>query len=182
MDETLENYTRFFEYIWGDVEGYVYLPVEQIPGNKDSWHKTMYAWPRQKKAVAKYVLSHEAAGSNIFFAPAIFAKANPNRDNVLGSRVLWADIDSKAPEEWPKDSVVPEPTLVIQSSYPDRQHCYWLLDEFVSDLDVLEERNRAIALAINADTSGWDANQLLRPVGTTNRKHNLPVKVKTWRK
>lgn len=182
MDQIIEEYLKFFDYIWGDVKGYVYLPLEQIPGNKDSWHKVMYAWPRQRQAVAKHVLSNEAAGANIFYAPAIFSKANPHRENVLGSRVLWADIDSGAPDVWPADSVVPEPTLIVQSSLPDRQHCYWLLDEMITDLDVLEERNRAIALAIHADTSGWDANQLLRPVGTTNRKHDLPVKVKSWRR
>jgi hypothetical protein len=33
---------------------------------------------------------------------------------------------------------------------------------------------------MHADTSGWDADQILRPIRTTNHKRNMPVIVKEW--
>ena len=45
---------------------------------------------------------------------------------------------------------------------------------------MLEDRNRAIAYVMHADTSGWDADQILRPIRTTNHKRNMPVIIKNW--
>jgi hypothetical protein len=104
---------------------------------------------------------------------------------VLGSRVLWVDFDGNAPQEWSQEPdgltpFVPPPTLIVQSSIPTHEHAYWLLDEFVTDIDELEDKNRSIAYLLHADTSGWDADQILRPPFTINMKRNKPVTVKAW--
>jgi len=92
---------------------------------------------------------------------------------------------ANAPEEWPQEALegqiwVPPPTLIVQSSIEGHNHCYWKLDKFIDDIEVLEDRNRAIAYVMHADTSGWDADQILRPIRTTNHKRNMPVIVKEW--
>lgn len=177
-DLATDELGEFFDYIWGDTEGYVYLPIQPEPYGPKDWAGAMFSWPRQKAGVIRYVLKNTALKANVFYSPAIFSVASPKKDSVLGSWVLWVDFDGNAPHDWDND--VPAPTLVVQSSLEGHQHCYWRLDEFLTDIPTLEDRNRAIAYLLGADTSGWDADQLLRPIHTTNYKRNLPVVVKRW--
>jgi KaiC/GvpD/RAD55 family RecA-like ATPase len=43
-------------------------------------------------------------------------------------------------------------------------------------VDSLEDINRRITYYLEADSSGWDSTQVLRPPNTINYKHNVPVK------
>lgn len=184
MDNATQELRDFYTYLWGteaptDVPTFVYLPVE----HEGKWTPYMFAWPRQIEGVIKHTLKWSAIKANVFFSPALFKAANPAKDNVLGSWSLWVDFDGNAPEDWPQgteDMQVPRPTLIVQSSIPGHEHCYWRLDSFLDDIEVLEDRNRALAYVLHADTSGWDADQILRPIFTTNHKRNMPVIVKEW--
>lgn len=179
MDDPTNELRDFYNYIWGEEAptkspAFVYLPVE-FDGE---WTKFMYAWPRQREAVIRHTLKWSASRANVFFSPAIFKAANPQKENVMGSNVLWVDFDGNAPQEWGTE--VPAPTLIVQSSIPGHEHCYWRLNSFLSDRDILEERNRALAYVLHADTSGWDADQILRPPRTVNRKRDKMVFIKEW--
>lgn len=179
-----EGLSSFFDFVWGsETEGFVYLPTKD---RDDSWHKVMFPWPVGKNAVINHVLESTAASKDVYFSPALFDKARPIKENALGSYILWADFDGSAPQEWTPEShdtgsepsgppAVPVPSLRIQSSTEDHQHVYWHLDEFCTDINFIEEKNRAIAYTLGADTSGWDVNQVLRPPHTTNYKHDIPV-------
>ncbi len=169
----------FFDYIWSDTEGYVYLPIQPEPYGPKDWQGFMFAWPRQRAGVIRHVLKHAATRANVFYSPAIFSAASPKKDSVLGSWVLWVDFDGNAPNGW-EDLDVPRPTLIVQSSLEGHQHCYWRLSEFLTDIPMIEDRNRSLAYLLHADTSGWDADQILRPIHTINRKRDLPVVVKEW--
>lgn len=169
----------FFDYLWNDTEGFVYLPVQPEPYGARDWQGFMFEWPRQKAGVIRHVLKHAATNSNVFYSPAIFSTASPKKEAVLGSWALWVDFDGNAPTDW-DELEVPKPTLRVQSSLPGHEHVYWRLDEFLTDISVLEDKNRALAYLLKADTSGWDADQILRPIHTINRKRNLPVQVKEW--
>lgn len=173
-DHVTEELGEFFDYIWEDTRGFVYLPVE-LGGQ---WTAYFFSWPRKRDAVVKHVLKFNAMGANVFYSPAIFARTDPHKKAVRGSHVLWVDFDGNAPDEW--EGEVPSPTLRVQSSLPEHQHVYWKLDTFLDDTSTLEERNRALAYALGADTSGWDADQILRPIHTTNHKRGLPVQIKSW--
>ena len=35
-------------------------------------------------------------------------------------------------------------------------------------------------MGLHADTSGWDADQILRPIHTMNHKRGVPVTVRQW--
>lgn len=174
-----QELSEFFEYIWGDTEGYVYLPIQPEPYGPTDWQGVMFEWPRQKSGVIRHVLRQTASNANVFYSPAIFKSASPKKEAVLGSWVLWADFDGNAPKTW-DELEVPEPTLIVQSSLEGHEHCYWKLEEFLTDIPMLEDRNRSIAYTLKADTSGWDADQILRPIHTTNRKRNIPVTIKKW--
>lgn len=180
---------QFFEAIWGTSEiGFVYLPT------KDGlvWEKTFYRWPVHKSHVINHVLYNSSAGKDVYFSPMIWAKPILERSNIKGTFVLYADFDGNAPslEEWTDRSqqAVSEahnaapgpPSIVIQSSSETHQHVYWKLDELNTDLSFVENTNRAIAYSYNADTSGWDVEQILRPPYSINYKHSLPVLVSTF--
>jgi hypothetical protein len=49
------------------------------------------------------------------------------------------------------------------------------LDEPVTDYSVLESINRGLAYTLEADKSGWDCTQILRPPETHNYKRDKPV-------
>jgi hypothetical protein len=186
MTDATSELREFYNYIWGEnptVETitFVYLPVE----HEGKWTPYMFEWPRQREGVIRHTLKWSAIKDNVFYSPALFKAANPAKENVLGSWMLWVDFDGNAPKEWAQEEeegsiFIPPPTLIVQSSIEGHEHCYWKLDEFVSDIEELEDKNRALAYVMHADTSGWDADQILRPIRTTNHKRNMPVIVKEW--
>lgn len=168
---------QFFTYVWRNTEGYVYLPVMR-EGNITEYH---FKWPQQKSAVVKHVLRNVAIGADVHYSPALFKNTSPQKENVLGTWTLWADFDGTAPEKWDNPDI-PAPTLEVQSSGPNNRHTYWALDNFLTDIPTIDERNRSLAYALKADTSGWDANQFLRPPFTVNtgfgKEGRKPVEVK----
>jgi hypothetical protein len=187
-----EELSRFFDFMWGTQEGVVYLPTKS-PDSK--WTKVFYTWPKDRNWIIKHVIANTATGKDVYFSPAIFsvdAKKNlsAEREYVLGSNVLWIDFDGNAPETWdrtpesqeasssdpvPSQGHMGPPSLRVQTSETGREHVYWRLDEFNNDIATIEQLNRSLAYRYQADLSGWDANQVLRPIGTTNYKRNLPV-------
>ena len=184
-----EGLHYFFQEIWGDTEGFVYLPTQDP--KTDQWKKYFFRWPEHKEHVVNHVLAATAEGKNSFFAPAIFSEPNPEKTSVKGTNVVWTDFDGNAPGSWDGDGPqeaqdgpqeartahvgVPVPSLRVQSSTEGHEHVYWKLEEFATDISWIDGVNRSLAYSLRADTSGWDANQILRPPFTTNYKHNLPV-------
>jgi hypothetical protein len=164
----------WFKKVWRDTPGAVKLAFQV---EKDLvWSNVMFTWPNQLDAIVEWVLAKVGQGADVFYAPAIFKDRTSGRsENVLGSWTLWTDFDGNAPENWAGGAFdeFPEPSVRIQSSTADRQHCYWFLDEFISR-EVLEPKNRALAYELGADTSGWDAGQVLRPPATKNYGHAKP--------
>lgn len=166
---------EFFDQIWGETEGYVYLPVKESTGRL---RKFFLRWPDKRQAAITHVLRWAAnPEAEIFYSPALFKSMKPLKKEVLGSHVLWADFDGNFPTHWPEE-VVDLPSIEVQSSIPAKRHVYWRLDEFLDDPRALEKLNRSIAYALGADTSGWDANQFLRPPFSVNRKYDKPITAK----
>ena len=176
-----EGLAEFFRGIWGVHKGLVYLPVKEADGL--TWTKPFYHWPNAAETIVDHCLANSARGADVFFSPVIWANPALEKKAILGSQVLYADFDGNAPDidQWarPGDASVPgPPTVVVQSSGEGNQHVYWKLDELITDTSVLEAANRAIAYTYGADTSGWDAEQILRPPFTTNYKHKYDPQTK----
>lgn len=173
MPESFERteLKRWFKKIWRNTEGAVKLAfqVEQTL----AWKNVMFQWPSQEESIVEWVLAKVGQGADVFYSPAIFKDNTSGKsENVLGSWVYWAEFDGNAPEDWQGSAFdkYPEPSIRLQSSIPGRQHCYWLLDTFV-EKNIVEQKNRALSYELGADTSGWDAGQLLRPPCTKNYGH-----------
>ena len=180
-----EELTKWFRAIWRDTAGAVKLAFQV---EKDlAWSNVMFKWPDSCEQIVDWVLLHKAQGADVFYSPAIYKdRTSGKSENVQGSWTLWAELDGNAPVgpwEGARFDKIPSPSYRIQSSLPGRQHCYWLLDEFIPR-EVLEPKNRALAYELQADTSGWDASQYLRPPATVNfghakadRTEQLPVEL-----
>lgn len=175
-DEITTGLGEFLDYYWGEQQGFVYVATLE-KGARESFRQYMLPWPVKRAGVVQHILRENAAGRDVYFSPAIYkpgpdgSKPRPTKENVLGTRVLWADFDGTAPENWEeaaKEKGVPQPTQIVQSSVKGHEHAYWALDKFETDIEAIEDRNRSIAYSLGADTSGWDADQLLRPAFTTN--------------
>lgn len=161
---------EFFEQIWKDTEGYVYLPVKGVNGIR----KFMMPWPSKADAVVNHVLKWSAdETAEVFFSPAIFRSRKPLQKEVLGSWVAWVDFDGNFPDPWP-ESIAPVPTMEVQSSLGSKRHVYWEFEDFIEGPKAVEDITRSLAHALDADLSGWDANQFLRPPHSVNRKPDYP--------
>lgn len=167
-----DNLRQYFRTIWKDTPGVVYLPSRGE--NKNDWKQTLFNWPSQEDRIVEMVQARQDS-REIFVNPVVYKdngvrdKSTISRHNFHGSWVLWADFDGNAPETW--NAELPEPSLKIQTSTKGHQHTYWVLDEFLQDPTVLEDKNRALAHQLHADVSGWDVSQLLRPPSTINHKY-----------
>ena len=93
-------------------------------------------------------------------------------DVIARGRVVWADCDGSEAVA-ALHAFRPSPAIVVASSEQNR-HAYWLLTAPVS-VDLIEQTNRRIALALGADVRCSDRARILRPVGSVNRKRSEPV-------
>lgn len=189
-DQVSEALGGFFDFIWGDTPGQVYIATLNKGGGFTQY---MPEWPRHRDAIVRQVLAENAEGKDVYYCPSIFVpKADAvdvtdtggmraTRENVKGAQVYWVDLDGNAPQDWAvfaKEKDLPEPSLIIQSSTAERQHVYWRTE--FQNTDSIEERNRALGFTVGADASGWDANQLLRPPYTNNYGYGSAGKPKPW--
>ena len=102
-----------------------------------------------------------------FFAPGLRKSKGSTKDTVLGSRVLWVDIDNT---EEPIPTLLPSISVFSGHGH----HLYWILEEWCEDVEAIERGNKALAIDTGADDC-WNANRLLRIPGTTNLRGEVPV-------
>lgn len=161
----------FLDFLYGGLEGYVYLAASD-PNDKTDWKQEFFEYPRQVERL-KQVIRAATKSHEVYIAPALFSSENALRSNFKTSNVVWTEFDGNAPE-WHEDN---SPSLIVQSSTASNQHVYWKLTEPITEVDVLEDINRRITYNMGADSSAWDANQVLRPPETHNHKRTLSVSV-----
>lgn len=163
----------FFDYIYGEETGYVYV-ARKTPGNQHDFKQEFFSWPERRSDLVNFVLSWRAQ-YEVYTAPALFTTGeNAMKSDIKGASVYWVEFDG----ELPKDLLgLPEPTLRIQSSNEGHEHWYWKLDELITNVSDIESVNRALTYLFAADSSGWDASQILRPPFTFNHKRQRETKI-----
>jgi len=91
-------------------------------------------------------------------------------------QLVWADCDTRESVR-ALQRFSPVPSIIVHSGTGSNCHAYWVLTTAVS-LDVIEDANRRIAIALGADTASVDAARILRPVSSLNYKRERPVPVR----
>jgi len=163
----VDDLPKFLDLIFGDSDGYVYAAVKELSG-KFSQH--YFKWPDSKGDV-EFLADNAKDKGEVYFCPSIFKSPSGQKADVLGSRVAWVDFDYGVPETYGE---IPRPNIVVRTSGSDHIHAYWNLNTF-QEPNAVEELNRRLAYNFEADTSGWDCNQLLRLPGTRNHKRGADV-------
>lgn len=171
---------QFFDILYGDIKGTVYTvfaapqSTEKLKStSKREWNQNFYEWPTQREQIISDCF-RQAASYDVYIAPALFKSADAHKENVLGANVYWVEFDGTVPTDL---AGVPEPTVRVKSSVDGHEHWYWRSREFIGECVLLERANRSLAYAFGADSSGWDANQVLRAPGTFNHKRLSKVEV-----
>lgn len=83
--------------------------------------------------------------------------------NIVGYRVLFADLDNQAMPEFDL-----EPHFITQRD-ATHSHCYWLVNGIVTD-DQFRRLQRKVALSIGSDTQVTDPARVVRLAGSYNCK------------
>jgi len=102
------------------------------------------------------------------------------KENIVNIPAVWCDIDFKdTPREILADRLKKfpfNPSIFVKSG--GGVHAYWLLKEPAekSDISIVEDINRRIAITLGGDTNACDASRVLRIPGTLNRKYDPPRK------
>ena len=170
---------EFFSFMWGKQEGYVYAPTKLPSVTKEGevWETHFFKWPMQRKDLITHVLDNTAT-TECYFGPALYkSPTEPLKENILGTNVLWTEFDGNSPANGILGDKIPHPTMRVRSSNEGHEHFYWHLDYFETDIERIESINKAIAYRLQADTSAWDATQILRPPATRNHKRDKVVRV-----
>lgn len=162
----MSDLERFLSFLYENDSGYVYSPIKLKNGN---WEQSFFLWPSQKQELIDWITVSKNDG-NVYVAPALFSQKTAKKEYIAHTNVAWLEFDGQKTIEF-KD--IPEPDAIVQTSSETHIHCYWKIPQTTSV--VVEEINRRLTYHLNADYSGWDSTQVLRPPETTNWKYNIPV-------
>jgi len=167
-EEATKRRSVFFEAVFGDLQGYVCVATRR--GGTKAFKEEFFEWPGQKEQLLRHILGR-AVSDDVWYCPTLLTGSKRVKENVGRSTVVWADLDSCAPENCRL-----KPTFVIETS-PNRFQALWRMTEPVVGWDA-EDMSKRIAYAHHdqgADISGWDLTQLLRVPFTTNFKYGSNI-------
>lgn len=161
---------EFTEFLFGEQTGFVYSPVKR-PNN--DWIINFFEWPQQKEQLCDWIRT-EAVESDSYLSPVIYSEKKATREFVKSSQVVWIEVDGNPNFEY---RGISEPSYAVQTSSELNKHIYWRIP--VSKPEVVDDINYRLTYFLEADSSGWNVNHVLRPPETINHKpgKNLPVKV-----
>lgn len=127
------------------------------------WRDHFFRWPNFAQ-LEELLEDHPGDKYNLYFCPLPFSRPYRRREYVLGSMMLWADIDNADPR-----AMSPEPSILWESS-PGRWAGLWLMDHWLSG-EELENLNKRMTYGTGSDKAGWDITQVLRIPGSRNHKY-----------
>lgn len=152
--------------LYGDQEGIVYAPTKK----GKSFRQHFFQWPQEREALERHI--DDYTDRDVYISPALFTEKRIAPETFKGTRYLWSEFDGVTP----KDAI--EPSIRIASSIEGHEHWYWRVDNFVNNIDIVQDLTRRIAFAYGADLSVWDYQNVLRPPDTWNHRRGKPVTVK----
>lgn len=172
-NETGFSIGSYYDFLFEGSQGFVHAATKEGTG---AWKEYFFQWPVQRAELIQFTEANRSS-RDVYVAPALFKKVGDHiaakKEYVQGSTVVWVDFDGEVPSDL---DGVPPPTLRLASGGNGHEHWYWKLDTELNSLQ-LETINRALTYKFNADESGWDATQVLRPPMTFNHKRKQETAV-----
>ncbi len=148
---------------------YFFLSTKPITGK--GWRDHAFKWPVKRSKLKAFFKKYSDINYHLYFCPLPFSGNKRRRDLVIGSSLLWADLDEANPR-----TIIPIPSIAWETS-PGRYSCLWRLKKFYNCKEI-EEVNRNVTYVTGADKAGWDLTQVLRIPGTINLKYDTKPRSK----
>lgn len=161
--------TNHIDFLFGKDKGYIYSPIKRKTGE---WIPKWFSYPLERGNLIDWI-TIESRESDVYLSPGLWKEKKITPESIDHYNVAWIEFDGQEQPKW-KD--VPEPDYIVQTSTTTHQHCYWKLEEPITNAETIENINRRLTYYLEADSSGWDYQQVLRPPETVNYKHNVPTK------
>lgn len=170
QDEGNIELEDFYDFLYGSREGYVYAATKKDQDNT-TWKQHFFQWPVQRAELVNFTVLSRSQ-KDVYVAPALFHESVLTKErgtelkpHTLGADVVWVELDG------PPATVdgIPSPTCRISSGGDGHEHWYWKVDTVLNS-DQLDLVNSSLTYLLEADLSGWDSVQVLRPPNTFNHK------------
>ena len=169
MDNELD---RYLQMAFQGLEGFVYAPIK----HQSHWEQKYLDYPREEATLKDWIRANALdPTADVYISPVVYSRPHAIKANYRASQVAWVEFDG---ERYIEFHGLPEPTAIVQTSSETHLHCYWRIEH--TNAQSLEDINRRLTFFLQADSSGWDCTQLLRPPGTFNRKRDRPVILSTF--
>jgi hypothetical protein len=162
----VEELNNYLQVLFGKQTGYVYTPIKT---KEPKWAQRFFHWPEEKLELHDWILA-TAHDADVYISPSLFREKNAKKESVSGAQVVWVEMDGVEGVDLSK---LPQPNIRVRSSIEGHEHIYWTVP--FSPPAVIESINRRLTYGLEADSSGWDITQVLRPPGTHNWKRDKPV-------
>lgn len=166
----MDDLSKFLDFLYEQKEGYVYVATKGdiVPetGNPE-WNQEFFTWPEHKQEIHDYI-TLQGRTKDVYLAPALFKRKSGLKSAVKGSNVVWVEFDG---QEYIDFQDLPRPDCIVQTSSDTHVHCYWKVD-YLEDTKLIDGINRRLMYYLDADSSGWDASQILRPPLSKNWKYD----------
>lgn len=157
---------KFTDLLFGELQGIVYSPAKG-----EVWDQRFFNWPEEKIELHDWITT-SSIKSDVYLSPVLYKERRAVKNAVKCSHVTWVEFDGDTQIDFRN---IPRPSAIVQTSTSTHLHAYWEIEEV--DVQTLEDLNRRLTVYLHADSSGWDATQLLRPPGTINHKYDRPIPV-----
>ena len=169
MENELDTYIQM---VFSGLDGFVYSPIKR----PDSWEQRYFEYPKDEQLIKDWIRTNaHDSESDVYISPVLYSGPHAVKANFKTAQVVWVEFDGDRYIEFPG---LPEPTAIVQTSFESHVHCYWSVDPINGQ--TLEDINRRLTFYLQADSSGWDCTQLLRPPETFNRKRSRPVTLASY--
>lgn len=167
------NY-KFLTKVWGlqEPKKGVYFCLTTLHQTSKKVADHFFKWPVKRSELENFMDKYPTHKYNHYFCPTPFINPRRKKSYVIGSKLLWADLDHVNPRKCKH-----KPQIAWKSS-DERYACLWVLDSFYPS-DMIEQRNKAMSYSVGADKGGWDLTQILRLPGTINHKYEPAQRVRT---
>ena len=163
----MDDLEKYVDFLFEDQQGFVYSPIKK----PDDWVSEFFAWPTERTKLLDHIKLN-GSEHDVYICPSVFSKKEAKKDSFKSSRTVWVEFDGKEEISF-KD--IPDPDAIVQTSSSTHVHCYWRTGT-ITNGESVDDINRRLTYYLQADTSGWDCTQLLRPPTSKNVKRGgLPV-------
>jgi hypothetical protein len=161
---------QFFEHIYKDAPDGAHVVIVDTKGPGTKWNQRTA--PLDELVQANGNLT--TPDKHWFFTPAVLpAGKKRDKDSMLGSNVLWVDIDlRKQGIEYDPDNPLwyLPPSFIVDSG--GGLHLYYLLDKFYSNGELEEMLAKIVKHVYLADTGVKDVARVMRMPNTVNIKYD----------